>query len=343
MSYELLKQRLKAEPKSWLVSGVAGFIGSNLLEALLSLDQKVFGMDNFFSGHRENLKEVRSRVTSEQWAHFSFKEGDIRDLPACHQACPGVDYVLHQAAMCSVPASIADPLAAHHINVSGTLNLMLAARDSKVKAFVYASSSAVYGDSPGPAKSENDLSNPISPYGANKYMNELYGQVFARCYSLKTMGLRYFNVFGPRQDPNGAYAAVIPKWISALIKDEPVIIYGDGETTRDFCYVANVVQANLLAAVASSPGEGNPVYNVALNKSTSLNELFAALQKVLSHDYPHVKGIRPIYKAFRPGDIRESQADISRAQKFLGYDPTVGVEEGLSLAIDWYKIRLARP
>ena len=320
---------------------MAGFIGSNLLETLLTLDQKVIGLDNFSSGHRENLEEVRTRVTGNQWSRFTFVQGDIRDLSICRQVSSGVDYVLHQAAMCSVPGSIQDPIAAHEINVTGTVNLMIASRDSNVRTFIYASSSAVYGDSLELPKREHQLGNLLSPYGATKYMDELYAHVFGSCYALRTVGLRYFNVFGPRQDPNGAYAAVIPAWISALIKQEPVIIYGNGETTRDFCYIANVVQANLLSAAGSAPDAANQVYNVALNKSTSLNQLFSALQNLLSSEFPHVKKARPIYGPFRLGDIRQSQADISRAEKLLGYVPVVDLEQGLRLAIEWYKQKLS--
>lgn len=335
MRYEELKRRLRGEPKTWLITGVAGFIGSNLLETLLALNQRVRGVDNFFSGKEENLAEVQKRVTEEQWSRFEFVKGDIRELAVCQTACKGVDYILHEAAMCSVPGSIDDPLGAHAINTTGTVHLLLSARDAGVKTFVYASSSAVYGDSPGQPKREAEVGKPLSPYGATKYMDEIYAHVFGRCYGLRTVGLRYFNVFGPRQDPNGAYAAVIPRWIQALIHNEPVVIYGDGETTRDFCYIDNVVQANLLAACASDEA-ANQVYNVALNTSTSLNSLFESLRKLLEFDFPQVKQSRPRYEPFRAGDIRHSQADISRAQKFLGYEPTCGVEAGLKAAIGWY-------
>ncbi|HUR46490.1 MAG TPA: SDR family oxidoreductase [Candidatus Saccharimonadales bacterium] len=343
MSYELLKQKLLREPKTWLVSGAAGFIGSNLLEALLRLDQKVIGLDSFVSGSRENLDEVRAQVHPTQWANLRLVEGDIRDLNVCQETAKGTQYILHQAAMCSVPGSIEDPLGANDINVTGTLNMMLAAREAGVQAFVYASSSAVYGDSQGMPKREIQVGAPLSPYGATKFVDELYAQVFARCYSLKTVGLRYFNVFGPRQDPNGAYAAVIPKWITALIQDEAPIIYGDGETTRDFCYIDNVVQANLLAATAGDFVGPASVYNIALNQSTSLNQLFKAIQDLLIPEYPHVKMARPIYKPFRAGDILHSEADISLAEKFLGYKPEIGVEAGLRLAIDWYARKIPVP
>jgi UDP-N-acetylglucosamine 4-epimerase len=335
MQYEVVQQTLKVEPRTWLITGVAGFIGSNLLETLLRLEQKVVGLDNFLSGKEWNLAAVQRQVTPAQWERFCFVKGDIRELPVCEEACRNVDFVLHEAAMCSVPGSIDDPFGAHAINTTGTVHLLAAARDARVKTFVYASSSAVYGDSPGLPKREAEIGNPLSPYGATKYMDELYAQVFGRCYSMRTVGLRYFNVFGPRQDPNGAYAAVIPKWIDALIHGEPVVIYGDGETTRDFCYIDNIVQANLLAACANEEAV-NQVYNVALNTSTTLNQLFATLQTLLEPDYPHVKKVRPIYKPFRTGDIRHSQADITRAEKFLGYQPTHGIEEGLRVAVRWY-------
>jgi UDP-N-acetylglucosamine 4-epimerase len=335
MRYEEVKRRLKADPKTWLITGVAGFIGSNLLETLLSLEQKVVGLDNFFSGKESNLAEVQQRVTEAQWSRFRFIKGDIRELTVCMEACRNVDFVLHEAAMCSVPGSIDDPLGAHAINTTGTVHLLTAAREARIKTFVYASSSAVYGDSLELPKREAEIGNPLSPYGATKYMDELYAQVFGRCYGLRTVGLRYFNVFGPRQDPNGAYAAVIPKWIDALIHDEPVVIYGDGETTRDFCYIENIIQANVLAACASDDAI-NQVYNVALNTSTTLNQLFFALQKLLEADYPHVGKVRPIYKPFRAGDIRHSQADIAKSQKLLGYQPTHGIEDGLQAAVGWY-------
>ena len=363
-AYQQLQTRLPNEPCTWLVTGVAGFIGSNLLETLLKLGQRVVGLDNFATGHQRNLDEVQTLVTPTQWANFSFINGDIRNLEDCQRACEGVDYVLHQAALGSVPRSLADPITTNATNISGFLNMLTAARDAKVKSFTYAASSSTYGDHPGLPKVEDTIGKPLSPYAVTKYVNELYADVFARCYGFNAVGLRYFNVFGPRQDPNGAYAAVIPKWIANLIKGEPVYINGDGETSRDFCFIANVVQANLLAATACSPpaapeslslplgegrGEGSPdtphppaespvnqVYNVAVGDRTTLNELFVQLHRNLLPLYQHLQGIQPVYSDFRSGDVRHSLADISKAQRLLGYVPTQHVGEGLSLAMPWY-------
>ncbi len=341
--HESMAAQLKAAPKTWLVTGVAGFIGSNLLEALLQLDQQVSGLDNFSTGHAKNLAEVKTLVRPEQWARFKFIEGDIRDLATCQRACDGVDYVLHQAALCSVPGSIEDPLSANAINVGGHLNLLLAGRDHDIERLVYASSSAIYGDHPGLPKMESQLGQLLSPYAVTKYVNELYAAVFARSYGVSSIGLRYFNVFGPRQDPDGAYAAVIPKWIAALIKNEPIQINGDGETSRDFCYISNVVQANLLAATASDPAAANKVYNVALNRQTTLNELVALLKEHLAVEFPHVLNCQPVYQSFRPGDVRHSRADISLAERLLGYSPTHGTQEGLQAALSWYKQNILAP
>lgn len=327
-----LQTRLQTEPKTWLVTGVAGFIGSNLLEALLKLNQRVIGLDNFATGHQRNLDEVQSLVTPEQWRHFQFIQGDIRNLADCHEACQGVDYVLHQAALGSVPRSVEDPITTNAANITGFLNMLVAARDAKVKRFVYAASSSTYGDHPALPKVEDTIGKPLSPYAVTKYVNELYADVFGKTYGLQSIGLRYFNVFGPRQDPNGAYAAVIPKWISSMIKSEPIYINGDGETSRDFCFVNNAVQANLLAATVQTPEAVNQVYNVAVGDRTTLNELFALIRDNLA-----VHGIsadiKPVYRDFRAGDVRHSLADIGRAANFLGYSPTQRLSEGLLLGI----------
>src|SRR5689334_22601234 len=304
---------IAAAKRTWLVTGVAGFIGSNLLEALLSLGQDVVGLDNFSTGFQHNLDQVEAAVGPEAWSRFRFIEGDIRDLDTCREACAGVEVVLHEAALGSVPRSIDDPLTSHACNVTGFLNMLVAARDAGVKRFVYAASSAAYGDWPGLPKVEETIGRPLSPYGAGKYMNELYADVFGRCYGLETVGLRYFNVFGPRQDPDGAYAAVIPKWIAAMLRGETVYINGDGETARDFCFIDNVVQANILAATARNPEAVNRVYNVALGDQTSLNELFGYLRDLLEARDATFECAPAVYRDFRPGDVRFSRADISKA------------------------------
>lgn len=335
--YEHLTGQLLAQPKVWLVTGVAGFIGSNLLETLLRLNQRVIGLDNYATGSRRNLDQVQARVGAERWNNFLRLDGDIRELDLCQRASQGVDYVLHQAALGSVPRSIAAPADSHASNVTGFLNMLMAARDSGVKRFVYASSSSVYGDDPKLPKVEHRVGHCLSPYAVTKRANELYADVFARCYELETVGLRYFNVFGPRQDPHGPYAAVIPRWIAALIRNEPVPIHGDGKTSRDFCYVANVVQANLLAATVETPDAINQIYNVAVGARTSLNQLFDMMRKKLLPAFPHLKRCHPVYQAFRPGDVRHSEADISKAARLLGYQPTHTVAQGLSEALEWYR------
>jgi UDP-N-acetylglucosamine/UDP-N-acetylgalactosamine 4-epimerase len=335
-SYENVRLELGSASRTWLVTGVAGFIGSNILEQLLRLDQAVVGLDNLSTGKKANLEEVRASVEPGRWEKFSFHEGDIRDLKLCQRACQGVDYVLHQAALGSVPRSVADPILTNESNVTGFLNMLVAARDEGVKRFVYAASSSTYGDHPALPKIEEAIGNPLSPYAVTKYVNELYANVFGSCYGVQTIGLRYFNVFGPRQDPEGAYAAVIPRWVSAMIRSEPCVINGDGETTRDFCYIANAVQANLLAACATNPGAAGQVYNVALNSRTSLNQLFEMLRERLLPRFPHLKDFQPVYREFRPGDVRHSQADISKASRLLGYKPTHTVEQGLDEALAWY-------
>ncbi len=331
-----LQTCLQTEPKTWLVTGVAGFIGSNLLEALLKLNQRVVGLDNFATGHQRNLDEVQSLVSPDQWAKFNFIQGDIRNLGDCHKASKGVDYILHQAALGSVPRSVADPITTNAVNISGFLNMLVAARDAKVQRFVYAASSSTYGDHPALPKVEDTIGKPLSPYAVTKYVNELYADVFAKTYGLQSMGLRYFNVFGPRQDPNGAYAAVIPKWIASMIQGEPIFINGDGETSRDFCYVANVVQANLLAATTQNTEAVNQVYNVAVGDRTTLKELYTQLQSKLLPQYPHLQGTQPVYRDFRAADVRHSLADVSKATTRLGYAPTQRIGQGLGLAMPWY-------
>jgi len=333
--FDSVQEQLREQSHHWLVTGAAGFIGSNLVEALLKQGQRVTGLDNFATGHRHNLDQVREAVGSANWERFDFIEGDIRQPDDCARACAGVDYVLHQAALGSVPRSIANPVLTNDTNISGFLNMLVAARDARVRRFVYAASSSTYGDHPALPKVEDQIGKPLSPYAVTKYVNELYADVFGRTYGTESIGLRYFNVFGPRQDPNGAYAAVIPQWIAALIRNQPLKINGDGETSRDFCYIDNVVQANLLAATAGSEA-ANQVYNVALNDRTSLNGLHAMMVELLAQRYPHVLEHRPQYVEFRPGDVRHSQADISKAQQLLGYAPTHRIGEGMKQALDWY-------
>ena len=341
MSSIIAQENLRRSPAKWLVTGAAGFIGSHLTETLLRLDQTVIGLDNLATGHRANLDHVRSAVTAEQGRRFQFVEGDICDFNTCQQVAH-VDYVLHHAALGSVPASIKDPQTTHRINVTGFMNILCAARDQRVRRVVYASSSAVYGDDDAPCKVEARIGNLLSPYAVSKYMNELYALNFHRCYGLQSIGLRYFNIFGARQDPEGAYAAVIPKWVESMIGGEEVFINGDGETTRDFCHVANVVQANILAATAKSPEAANQIYNVALGQQTTLNELFACLREKLVARFPRLKGAQPKYRDFRPGDVRNSQADISRIVGMLGYAPEVDLRAGLEAAMDWYVDRHAK-
>lgn len=320
----------------WLVTGNAGFIGSHLVETLLALDQEVVGLDNFATGHRRNIDESLAGRTPEQQARFRFIEGDIRDVATCHEACKGVDFVLHQAALGSVPRSLEDPITTNSANIDGFLNMLVAARDAKAMRFVYAASSSTYGDHPGLPKVEDRIGKPLSPYAVTKYVNELYADVFGRCYGLSTIGLRYFNVFGPRQDPNGAYAAVIPRWVRALLLGEPVQINGDGETSRDFCYIANTVQANLLAATSTNPEAENQVYNVAVSGRTTLNELYGFLRDLLAQRFPAIGQAQAKYQDFRPGDVRHSQADIGKASRLLGYNPTHRIDQGLEAAIGWY-------
>lgn len=333
--YQKTQQNLAATPKTWLVTGVAGFIGSNLLETLLKLNQTVVGLDNFATGYQKNLDEVQSLVSNEQWRRFSFIEGDIRNFADCQKACCGVDYVLHQAALGSVPRSLADPITTNEVNISGFLNMLTAARDAEVKSFTYAASSSTYGDHPGLPKVEDKIGKPLSPYAVTKYVNELYADVFARSYGFKSVGLRYFNVFGRRQDPDGAYAAVIPKWTAAMIKNDTVFINGDGETSRDFCYIENTVQANILAATTQNEEATNQVYNVAVGDRTTLNELFNAIKSALADNGVSYEQ-QPTYRDFRPGDVRHSQADVSKANSLLGYEPQFNISQGIDEAMAWY-------
>ena len=334
--YTDVQNRLCANSGRWLVTGCAGFIGSNLLEQLLSLNQRVTGLDNFATGFRNNLEEVRRNVSPEQWGRFEFIEGDIRNPDDCSKACAGVDYALHQAALGSVPRSLEDPLTSYQVNMNGTINMLEAARKAGVRRFVYASSSSVYGDHPGLPKVESQLGSLLSPYAATKLGNEIFANVYHRCYGLEVIGLRYFNVFGPRQDPDGPYAAVIPKWIDAMLKGETIKINGDGETSRDFCYIANVVQANILAAFHAKPTAAGHSYNVALNERTTLNELFSLLREMLSRQRPDLANLKAVYGPFRAGDVAHSQADISLASSHLGFSPTHSIRNGLETALGWY-------
>ncbi|KQR62531.1 NAD-dependent epimerase/dehydratase family protein [Acidovorax sp. Leaf160] len=341
-AYAALQTQLAGDPRTWLVTGVAGFIGSHLLETLLRLNQRVVGLDNFATGHRRNLHEVRSLVGEARWQAFRFIEGDIRDLAACRGACEGVQHVLHQAALGSIPRSLNDPIATNATNIDGFLNMLVAARDAGVQSFTYAASSSTYGDHPGLPKVEDAIGKPLSPYAVTKYVNELYAQVFSRSYGFHSIGLRYFNVFGQRQDPGGAYAAVIPLWTQSLLKGEPIHINGDGETSRDFCYVANAVQANLLAATTANDEARNQIYNVAVGERTSLNALFGLIRDRLSgHGVPAAAA--PLYRDFRAGDIRHSQAEIAKAERLLGYMPSHTLAQGLDACVDWYAEHVGGP
>jgi len=340
--YEEVQRLIRQRRRRWLITGVAGFIGSHLLETLLKLDQAVVGLDNYATGYARNLEEVREAAGAAGWRNFTFIEGDIRALADCRRACAGVNLVLHHAALGSVPRSVEDPLATHESNLTGFVNMLVAARDAGVARFIYAASSSTYGDHPGLPKVEEAIGRPLSPYAVTKYANELYADVFARCYGMSSIGLRYFNIFGPRQDPEGAYAAVIPKWIAQFIGGEPVYINGDGETSRDFCHVENAIQANLLAAATDNPAALNQVYNVAVAERTTLNELFELECALLMEHFPQVRECRPRYREFREGDVRHSQADISKARKLLGYAPTHRIGEGLKEAMGWYIRSLSR-
>ncbi len=338
--YEKLQEHLKNNQSTWLVTGVAGFIGSNLLEKLLILNQKVVGFDNFDTGYQHNIdqaiEDAENATGKSLNGNFNFINGDIRKLEDCKQACNGVDYVLHQAALGSVPRSIEDPINTNRANIDGFLNMLVAAKDAKVKRFVYAASSSTYGDHPDLPKVEDRIGNPLSPYAVTKVVNELYASVFAKTYGFKVIGLRYFNIFGKRQNPNGAYAAVIPKWVSAILNNEDVFINGDGETSRDFCYIDNTVQINLLAATTNNDDATDQVYNVALNDRTSLNQLYQMIEDRLVQRTKNLKRRKPIYRDFRAGDVRHSLADISKAQQLLNYQPKYKIDKGLDESMDWY-------
>jgi len=336
-AFDRVQAALLDRPRRFAVTGAAGFIGSNLVEFLLRQGQTVVGLDNLSYGKASNLDEVKAALTPEQWGRFRFVRGDVREPAACQEVCLGAEVVLHQAALGSVPRSLEEPALYHETNVTGHLNMMLAARAAGVRRFVYASSSSVYGDHPGLPKHEDEVGRALSPYAATKRMDELYGEVFGLAYGLPSIGLRYFNVFGPRQDPEGAYAAVIPKWIAAMLAGEPIFINGNGETSRDFCYVANVVQANLLAAFASDEAALNQVYNVALNQRTTLDELFVLLRDRLAREDKHLSRLEATKREFRAGDVLHSQADIGKAERLLGYRPTHSLEAGLEEALPWYK------
>ena len=339
-AFEEVQDDLRAHPRRWLVTGVAGFIGSNLLESLLALDQAVTGLDDFSTGHRANVDEVRKAVGPSKWSRFRLVEGDVASPEACREAVEGTDVVLHQAALGSVPRSIEDPLASNAANVTGTLALLEEARRAGVRRFVYASSSSVYGDDERLPKREDTLGQPLSPYAATKLADELYAQVFARLHGMETVGLRYFNVFGPRQDPEGAYAAVVPCWLAAMIRGEEVHIHGTGETSRDFCYVRNVVQANVLAGTTARAEALNTAYNIAAGRRTTLNELFELLRERLAPRHPHLEAVRPVHGPFRAGDVLHSLADIEKARTLLGYDPTHTIEHGLDESLEWYETHL---
>ena len=338
--YEELQEYLKKNQSTWLITGVAGFIGSNLLERLLTLNQKVVGLDSFDTGYQYNIDQAIHDANDfsdkDLRNNFKFINGNIKNLEDCRIACSGVDYVLHQAAIGSVPRSIEDPIETNQANINGFLNMLIASRDENVKRFVYAASSSSYGDNPDLPKVENKIGNPLSPYAVTKYANELYANVFAKNYDFKTIGLRYFNIFGKRQDPNGAYAAVIPKWVSAMLNNECIHINGDGETSRDFCFIDNTIQMNLLAATTQNDESINQIYNVALNDRTSLNQLHNMIQERLIERVPGLEKKNPIYRDFRPGDVRHSQANIDKAKKLLHYRPKYKISDGMDEAIDWY-------
>ena len=333
--YQQCCEQLQQQPKTWLITGVAGFIGSNLLEKLLLLGQRVVGLDNFSTGFQHNLDEVQATVSAEQWQNFKFIQGDICNLEDCQAACAGVDYVLHQAALGSVPRSIENPIATNASNISGFVNMLVAAKETQVKNFVYAASSSTYGDHPALPKQEDIIGNPLSPYAVTKYVNELYASVFQRCYGFNSIGLRYFNIFGKRQTPDGAYAAVIPKWTAAMIQGDTVYINGDGSTSRDFNYIANAVQANLLAATTENTAALNQIYNVAVGGRTDLNQLFNMLTETLAKNAVNYTQAA-VYRDFRAGDVRHSQADISKIQTLLGYQPQFNIAQGIEQAMPWY-------
>lgn len=340
--YQELQQQLERQPMTWLVTGIAGFIGSNLLDTLLKAGQRVVGLDNFATGFPANLENVRSEVGEEAWGRFRFIEGDTRDLETCHRACEGVDYVLHQAALGSVPRSIADPLASHQTNVDGTLHMLISAREAGVRRMVFASSSSVYGDNQDLPKREDRTGTPLSPYALTKRIGEDYAAIFSRTYGFHVVGLRYFNVFGPRQNIRGPYAAVIPRWITALLAGDPCTIYGDGETARDFTFVANVVQANLLAATSTEALDRYRVFNIACGSQTDLNSLFERIQLEVGKQHAAALSLVPHRAPFRDGDIRHSLADIAHARAWMGYDPVHSIEAGLRKTVEWYSVSKRR-
>ena len=333
---EAVLEGLRARPRRWLVTGAAGFIGSHLVERLLWLDQEVVGLDDFSTGRRENVAAVRTAVGPERAARFELVEGDIRDPGACRRACRGAEIVLHEAALGSVPRSVKDPISAHDVNVTGFLRVLEAAREAGIRRVVYASSSSVYGDHPGLPKVEDAVGRVLSPYAASKAADEVYAAAYGACYGLELVGLRYFNVFGPRQDPSGPYAAVIPLWFAGLLRGGRIVIYGDGETSRDFCYVENVVRANLLAATTARPEALGQVFNVACGERTTLNQLFGLIRERVARFEPAAAGRAPAYEAFRAGDIRHSLADVGKARALLGYETAFGVADGLDRAAEWY-------
>ncbi|WP_334188587.1 SDR family oxidoreductase [Noviherbaspirillum sp.] len=341
-AYQEVQNHLHHHQYRWLVTGAAGFIGSNLVEALLRAGQQVVGLDNLSTGHLHNFDQIEKLVGPDLWSNFRFIKGDIVSLDDCRSACDGVDFVLHEAALGSVSRSIEDPILTNSSNVTGFLNMLVAARNAKVKRFVFAASSSTYGDHPKLPKVEDQIGKPLSPYAVTKLVNELYADVFARSYGFESIGLRYFNVFGPRQDPRGAYAAVIPQWVAALIENREVAINGDGETSRDFCFIDNVIQANLLAALTSNPDAINQVYNVAVGDRTTLNELYHAMRQLLSQRFPYLHDHKPLYRDFRAGDVRHSQADITKARELLGFNPTYRIDAGLQQAMNWYVENLSR-
>ncbi|MDR1359913.1 MAG: SDR family oxidoreductase [Deltaproteobacteria bacterium] len=335
-AYQDLLSHLPSSPRRWLVTGAAGFIGSHLVETLLKAGQQVRGLDNFSTGRENNLAQVRQAVDPALWSNFELLRGDIRSLETCREACAGMSHVLHQAALGSVPRSLEDPILTNANNIDGFLNMLVSARDAGIKRFVYAASSSTYGDEPSLPKEEDRIGKPLSPYALSKYVNELYAGVFASAYGFAGIGLRYFNIFGQRQDPEGAYAAVIPAWFSGLLRGQSVRINGDGETSRDFCFIDNCVQANLLAACSDNPAAWNQVYNVALNQRTTLNELFLLIREETARHRPAVAAVQPEYREFRPGDVRHSLADIRKAVNLLGYEPEYSVRQGLQKAGAWY-------
>ena len=336
MKYDALKKELLENQKLWLVTGVAGFIGSNLVETLLQLNQKVIGLDSFVTGHKYNLEHIKNSVSETEWKNFRFIEGDIRDLDTCKTVTKNVDIVLHQAALGSVPRSINDPITSNDSNATGFLNILTAAKDNGVKRFVYASSSSVYGDSQELPKVESRTGNLLSPYAVTKMLDELYGGVFHKTYTMQTIGLRYFNVFGKRQDPNGAYAAVMPKWIAQMLNGEDVYINGDGETSRDFTYIDNVVQMNILAGMSENEEAFGEAFNTAAGGRETLNNLYDAIANGLKKRAANLEINEVIYREFREGDIRHSNADISKAKNFLEYEPTHTLKEGLEESLEWY-------